>query len=177
MYCAKCGAQNEDRAMYCQSCGTVFHAKAAPAGAYTAAASVPEPPAASVGEYAGFWERFFAAVIDWFVLVCGSVIIWIASFGTVPIAFIPMGWLYEALMTSSEWQATLGKRAMNIIVIGVDGGRISFLRATGRHFAKYISGFILFIGYIMAAFTERKQALHDMMAETFVVKGKLGKLP
>jgi uncharacterized RDD family membrane protein YckC len=119
--------------------------------------------------YAGFGARFLAMLIDWAVLVCGSVAIWVLSFGTVPIAFIPMGWLYEALMTSSEWQATLGKRALNIVVVGMDGGRITFWRATARHFLKYVSGFILFIGYIMAAFTEKKQALHDMMAETLVI--------
>jgi uncharacterized RDD family membrane protein YckC len=55
-------------------------------------------------------------------------------------------------------------------VTGIDGGRISFARATGRHFAKYISAFLLGIGFIMAAFTAKKQALHDMIAETLVVK-------
>jgi uncharacterized RDD family membrane protein YckC len=79
-------------------------------------------------------------------------------------------WLYEAWLTSSEWQATLGKRALGIAVTGVDGSRISFARATGRYFAKWISAFIFGIGYIMAAFTERKQALHDMIADTLVIK-------
>jgi uncharacterized RDD family membrane protein YckC len=72
-------------------------------------------------------------------------------------------------MISSEWQATVGKRAMSIVVTGIDGGRISFGRATGRHFAKYVSAFIIGIGFIMAAFTAKKQALHDMMAETLVI--------
>jgi uncharacterized RDD family membrane protein YckC len=72
-------------------------------------------------------------------------------------------------MLSSEWQATVGKRAMSIVVTGVDGSRISFARATGRHFAKYISACILGIGFIMAAFTARKQALHDLIAETLVI--------
>jgi uncharacterized RDD family membrane protein YckC len=73
-------------------------------------------------------------------------------------------------MLSSEWQATVGKRAMSLVVTGVNGNRISFARATGRHFAKYVSAFILFIGFIMAAFTAKKQALHDMMAETLVIQ-------
>ena len=72
-------------------------------------------------------------------------------------------------MLSSEWQATVGKRALGMVVTGVDGSRISFARATGRHFAKYISAIILFIGFIMAAFTAKKQALHDMIAATLVV--------
>jgi uncharacterized RDD family membrane protein YckC len=71
---------------------------------------------------------------------------------------------------SSEWQATVGKRVMSIVVTDLHGGRISFGRATGRHFAKYLSAFLLGIGFIMAAFTSKKQALHDIIAETVVVK-------
>ncbi len=78
-------------------------------------------------------------------------------------------WLYFALMESSSRQATLGKMAMGIIVTDVGGGRIGFGRATGRYFGKIVSGMIMYIGYIMAGFTEKKQALHDMMAGTLVV--------
>jgi uncharacterized RDD family membrane protein YckC len=73
-------------------------------------------------------------------------------------------------MERSAKQATVGKLAIGIKVTDLDGGRISFWRALGRTFAKIISGIILFIGYIMAAFTERKQALHDKIADTLVVK-------
>ncbi len=79
-------------------------------------------------------------------------------------------WLYFALMESSKYQATLGKMAIGIKVTDMTGHRISFARATGRYFGKIISGMILYIGYMMAGFTEKKQALHDMMAETLVVK-------
>ena len=79
-------------------------------------------------------------------------------------------WLYFALMESSYRQATLGKMAVGIQVTNMDGGRISFLNATGRYLGKIISGMIMYIGYIMAAFTERKQALHDMMASTLVLR-------
>ena len=96
--------------------------------------------------------------------------LFLVTHGVAAVVFFVGPWLYEAFMMSSEWQATLGKRAMSIVVIGPNGERISFARATGRHFAKYVSAFILFIGYIMAAFTPRKQALHDMMAETFVIQ-------
>jgi uncharacterized RDD family membrane protein YckC len=58
---------------------------------------------------------------------------------------------------------------MGIYVTGLDGQRISFLRATGRYLAKFLSALILFIGFIMAAFTARKQALHDMIAGTLVL--------
>jgi len=79
-------------------------------------------------------------------------------------------WLYYALMESSSLQATLGKLAMGSIVTDLDGDRVSFLRATGRYFGKVISYFILMIGFLMAAFTERKQALHDLMAGCLVIQ-------
>lgn len=81
-----------------------------------------------------------------------------------------MAWLYFALMESSKFQGTLGKMALGIVVTDRDGNRISFLRATGRYFGKILSGLILLIGYMMAGFTEKKQALHDMMASTLVWK-------
>ncbi len=77
-------------------------------------------------------------------------------------------WLYEAVMLSSSRQATLGKMAVSLKVTDLAGNRLSFGRATGRHFAKYISGATLGIGYIMVAFTDRHQALHDMIAGTLV---------
>ncbi len=77
-------------------------------------------------------------------------------------------WLYEALMESSSRQATLGKMIFQMKVTDLSGSRISFARATGRYFAKWLSGLTLFIGYIIAGFTERKQALHDMVAGTLV---------
>jgi uncharacterized RDD family membrane protein YckC len=80
-------------------------------------------------------------------------------------------WLYHAYFESSDWQATPGKRVMSIYVTDMNGQRLSFLHATGRFFARIITGLIpLGIGYIMAGFTERKQALHDMIAGTLVVR-------
>jgi uncharacterized RDD family membrane protein YckC len=79
-------------------------------------------------------------------------------------------WLYWSLMESSKYQATLGKMAVGAKVTDLQGRRISFGRATGRYFGKIISGMILYIGYMMAGFTEKKQALHDMMADTLVIK-------
>jgi uncharacterized RDD family membrane protein YckC len=81
------------------------------------------------------------------------------------------GWLYFALMESSERQATLGKLALGLTVTNDQLQRMTFGRATGRYFAKIITGLIPFgIGYMMAGFTEKKQALHDMIASTFVFK-------
>jgi uncharacterized RDD family membrane protein YckC len=80
-------------------------------------------------------------------------------------------WLYFAMMESSARQATIGKIALGLYVTDLQGRRLSFGRATGRFFAKIITGLVpLFIGYIMAGFTARKQALHDMIAGCLVLK-------
>ena len=85
--------------------------------------------------------------------------------------FIALQWLYFAGMESSERQATFGKSVMSLRVSNYEGRRISFGHATGRFFAKIVSGMIpLAIGYIMAAFTAKKQALHDLIAGTLVLK-------
>ena len=81
-----------------------------------------------------------------------------------------VGWLYFALQESSRFQATLGKRALKIVVTDLQGGRIGFPRASGRYFAKLLSTLSLGIDYLMAAFTARKQALHDLVADTLVVR-------
>lgn len=78
--------------------------------------------------------------------------------------------LYNAIFESSKWQATIGKRVMKIIVTDEQGKRISFMRAFGRNAGKLLSGLILDIGYFMAGFTEKKQALHDIMAKTLVLR-------
>jgi len=77
--------------------------------------------------------------------------------------------LYYPTQESSSAQATFGKRLFNLIV--TDGQRrpISFWRALGRYLAKILSGMTLGIGYLMAGFTVRKQALHDMLADTLVL--------
>ena len=151
-------------------------------------------------EYAGFWRRFLALLIDSLVLSIGlstvffvlgifmvltlgvgaigsdetvtdiAVVINIMlSFIGFIIAFI-VQWLYFAIMESSSKQATLGKMAIGIKVTDLDGNRISFGRATGRYFAKILSAMIFYIGFFMAGWTKEKQALHDMIAGTLVVK-------
>lgn len=79
-------------------------------------------------------------------------------------------WLYCALLESSPLRATLGKAALGIVVTDGAGERIGFLRATVRHLGKILSAAILMIGFLMAGVTARKQALHDLIAETLVVK-------
>jgi uncharacterized RDD family membrane protein YckC len=80
-------------------------------------------------------------------------------------------WLYFAYLESGEKQATWGKQALGLYVTDGAAERISFGRASGRFFAKIISGLIpLGIGYIMAGFTEKKQALHDMIVGCLVLR-------
>ena len=90
--------------------------------------------------------------------------------GILAVLTIAASWLYEALMESSSYQATLGKMIFGMKVTDLYGNRISFARATGRHFAKILSGMILCIGFIMVGFTERKQGLHDLIAGTLVTR-------
>ncbi len=146
--------------------------------------------------YAGFWLRFVAYIIDAILIGVVNFIVlmpflgmmgissmmddpdaaegmMIAAIGTYFMSMFVMfvaGWLYFALMESSGKGATLGKIALSLRVTGMSGETISFGKATGRYFGKIISGMILCIGYIMAGFTEKKQALHDMMAGCLVVR-------
>jgi len=124
-----------------------------------------------VVQYAGFWERFFAALIDGIILIIPSYILQYI-FGDIPgsLLSIVLNWIYYATMESGVSQATIGKKAMGLSVTDVDGSRISFAQATGRYFGRYLSILILWIGYFMMLWDEKKQTLHDKMANTLVIK-------
>lgn len=145
--------------------------------------------AETYAEYAGFWRRFAAYVIDWVVLTFFlNTIYWyvfhqidvsreiehdltraIARY-VVAVLSVFITWSYYSGMESSPFQATIGKLAVGLYVTNSNGQRISFGRATGRHFAKIVSGLILAVGYLLAAWTPRKQALHDMIAGCLVLR-------
>jgi uncharacterized RDD family membrane protein YckC len=154
MFCPNCGRKNDEAARFCQSCGGEL--------------TVPTREAGVVA-YAGFWKRFAALIIDSIVVSTATGILTAVTFGVAWFSIFFLPWVYEAMMLSSEKQATLGKMVLGIAVTDLNGGRISFGRATGRHFAKWLSALILGIGFLMVAFTEKKQALHDMIADTLVV--------
>jgi uncharacterized RDD family membrane protein YckC len=187
MYCQKCGAPNDDPAVFCKKCGTALQ-KTNPTSGTTA----PTYPAAV--QYAGFWRRFAAALIDGLITAPVSFVIQMVlgispfSGGLVRTLDTPdelfrylvryivahslvmvLAWLYSALMESSRYQATLGKMALGIVVTNMNGQQISFGRATGRYFGKIVSCIILLIGYFMIAFTQKKQGLHDILADCLVV--------
>lgn len=144
-------------------------------------------PIATEG-YASFGERFVALVIDWIILgvftwVVGIVLAFVVYaaggsseaasgvFGSIVFLLALLAtWLYFAIQESSDRQATVGKRAMKIVVTDEQGRRLSFARATGRSYARLLSGMFFLLGYVLAAFTARKQALHDLIAGTLVLR-------
>ncbi len=156
-----------------------------------AAASPYQPPRASVEdiaedqgdmEYAGFWVRYAAAMLDTLVacILVAPVALLFAAAGRSPmsggtdiaysIVATIVSWLYLGLGESGQHCATPGKRAFGLQVLGADfGDRISFARASGRFAARYLSLLLLLIGYLMQPFTRRKQALHDLLAATVVI--------
>ena len=89
-----------------------------------------------------------------------------------PFFEIILNWLYYACLESSKSQATLGKRIVGIKIVDYNGKRITFGRASGRHFSKLISALILGVGFLMIAFTSEKQGLHDIIAKCYVIKHK-----
>lgn len=144
----------------------------------------------SAAVHAGFWRRCAAMIIDGLLIgiVLGllQVVLSFAVLGTfgtgseglgalvamvgvMGIASLVLQWLYFALFESGSAQATPGKRALGIKVVDDRGRRIGFGRASGRFLGKILSSALFGIGYLMAAWTERKRALHDMVADTCVV--------
>jgi uncharacterized RDD family membrane protein YckC len=139
--------------------------------------------------YASFWQRVGASLIDGILLFVATLLgSWSVGFlygasaggnanletaeGLGTVVGIAIPWLYFALMESSSRQATLGKTCAGIIVTDDQGERISFGKATGRFFGKYLSAIIFLVGYIMAAFTPKRQALHDILAGCLVLQGR-----
>ena len=195
MFCSRCGQRVEEGTRYCQICGQEVGSPGTPQ------ANPVSAPVSTPVRYGGFWVRFAAFLIDGvilgipFFLVAIGLILRLGIFGLLarrgrfgppdaafmgPVIlglffafaiFIVVRWLYFAGMESSARQATFGKAAMSLRVTDLKGQPLTFGRATGRFFAKIVSGLIpLAIGYVMAGFTEKKQALHDMIASTLVLR-------
>lgn len=153
--------------------------------------------------YAGFWLRFVAIIIDGIIIGVAQSFIIVPLLAAIGLGFasgaenmdfsdpdqaagmiagmaalIGGYWLlamciqilYFTFMESSKNQATIGKMAMGLIVTDLNGGKLDFSKALIRNLCKIISNITMLIGYIMAGFTEKKQALHDMIASTLVVK-------
>jgi uncharacterized RDD family membrane protein YckC len=188
--CPDCGFQTDDRARFCQKCGRELAgggAAMAPAAGY-AAPGYSQPGAYTYARYGGFWMRVLAAILDSILL--GAVLVPLGFIFAVPmmtgdweprmrgpflgVGFGPLWYglklVYHAAMESSSHQATIGKLICGLRVTDINGRRLSFPHAAGRYLAKLLSTMTLGIGYIMVAFTQRKQGLHDMVAGTLVMK-------
>jgi uncharacterized RDD family membrane protein YckC len=132
--------------------------------------------------YGGFWIRFLAYLVDSLIVTVGfvGIMLLLGAMGLelagAEIIFLVLSILYWALMQSSPRQATLGKELCGLKVGGPNGERMSLPRALGREAAKIISSLTLLIGFIIAAFTRNKQALHDFVASTYVVRASEGKV-
>lgn len=140
--------------------------------------------------YAGFWLRFVAFIIDAIILIIIMLIIVLIIGIIVGLIFIALGielsqsflyslgflmfyiitWLYFTILESSSYQATIGKMVIGIIVTDINCKQISFGRANGRYWSKFLSAIVLYTGFIFAGFTSKKQALHDIMSECLVLK-------
>jgi uncharacterized RDD family membrane protein YckC len=195
-FCSACGQPVTQPTTLASNAPTYATAATPPARSYGYVASPGFPGVA----YAGFWLRVIAYLIEGILAGIVFVILLLIAFamigpghlralaqGSSPEEFftpeviaiigmlagtsIVMMWLYYAWMESSSYQGTLGKMALGLTVTDLEGRQISFGRATGRYFSKIITGFIpLGIGYAMAGFTEKKQALHDIIAGCLVLR-------
>jgi len=180
-FCPSCGVRTEPAARFCHLCGTTMPDITGEHRTVT-----------KHSRYAPFGDRALAMLIDWVVVNAlvwptSFVIGWIlsasrrmigiraheagfASGFLAVVLWILFDWLYASIMLSSPRQATYGKQWMHLKVTNLEGERIPFLQATARHFAKFLSTFMLLAGFIMAAFTRKRQALHDIAAGTLVVR-------
>jgi uncharacterized RDD family membrane protein YckC len=198
-FCASCGAPLAPPAAVTPPAGGGVATAVAPAAPpIPVAPPMPVAAAPAAVRYGGFWRRLWAFVIDsillWFVGLPVRTALGLTGFaigsspwsnpdematrmagmlGTVFLAWafnLTLSLGYYSLMESSKLQASVGKIALGLKVTDLQGARISVFRAAGRHLAGILSTLILFIGYIMIAFTEKKQGLHDMIAGTLVLR-------
>lgn len=178
--------------------------------AFAAAATpsaLPSTTTAALEDYAGFWKRVAAYILDAIILYIPSLVIskmmgaeaaeavmrqaqlsapadpqvlmnslmqfYATMFPAMLLSFV-LAWMYYAFCESSAWQATVGKLALGIRVTDLQGKRLTLARSLARYPSMILSNLTLFIGYLMVAWTQRKQGLHDMIAGTLVLNGRAG---
>lgn len=176
MKCEQCATLNAADAVQCRRCGVTFPA-ASERWSPTAGSSSGQEHF-SDGIYAEFWRRGGAFVLD-------TLIIWVLQFAIVVpllisggerrglaalVASYVLAGIYKTAFQASRLQATPGKLAFGLKVTTLAGQRLGLGRALGRYLGEALSGLMLLVGYLLAAFTARRQALHDMLAGTLVVR-------
>ena len=135
-------------------------------------------------QYGGFWIRLIALLADSAIvfMVCALLVagaaVALEPELLPPVALVAslLAFLYWPVMHASGRQATFGKALLGLKVARLHGGRISILRSLGRELSKVLSGMVFMLGYVMAGFTPRKQALHDLVASTYVVREGVSRL-
>jgi len=198
--CASCGNPRTLYDRHCLFCGDVLSEPTVKPVVATPAATSSRGQAATVQavtEYGGFWRRAWAGTIDVALEASAALVVtfaidfafsrigrmlgydpWIPKVAT-GIAYILVltvgAWLYCAFMESSPRRATIGKRIMGLQVVTAEGGKVSFGQATVRHLMKFLSLFTAGFGFVMAVWTKRRQALHDMPCDCLVVRERAAK--
>jgi uncharacterized RDD family membrane protein YckC len=193
--CSNCGNPLLADGKFCLFCGDVLAETAEKPTAVVRKSA--ENPAASAAahwppEYAGFWLRVWAGAIDVTLEALAALLLTVIVGYTVKlidtrsgvspitgsyltgIAFIAVltigAWLYAAFSESSKWRATIGKRIIGLEVVNASGGKLTFGQASVRHFMKFLSLFTVAVGFMMAGWTKRRQALHDIPADCVVIR-------
>ncbi|WP_353893913.1 RDD family protein [Proteinivorax hydrogeniformans] len=184
-FCQECGGETKEDQEICLNCGCRTQSK-------NSNYQIKQKNTQASVQHGGFFRRLAALIIDIITIEVSGLVIGFPIGFIIGLIMIAMGyleheivafaesvglllslvisWLYFTIMESSKQQATLGKMALGLKVVDIDSNRISFARANGRYFAKIISAVTLFIGFIMAAFTKNKQAMHDRITDTYVSK-------
>lgn len=207
--CPGCGQSAPDAYLICPSCGgkktsgesnvspptgpsftsTTNFAPPPKVQASTAvpAAGMPLAPSgvqlqgsASSAQYAGFWVRLAAHLVDSLLLLLAQYsLFFILSFAFMNVNIgqimatglaVFLGLFYEAFFYSSKFHATPGKMALRLVVLRDNGEFLNFFQGLARSFLKLFSVITLGIGFLMIAMTEKKQGLHDLMGGTFVMR-------
>lgn len=184
MFCPQCGSNNSPDARFCVSCGARF-APTAYSQVDLSSLVTTQP------RNAGFWFRVLALFIDTFLCQTASVFLILpmafalgasmadsATLDEIELAGESLGvvlgiviqWLWFTIPESSKWQASLGKKLLGLKVTDENGNRIGFGRANGRYWSKILSGLLFGFGFLMVAFTQKKQGLHDKIAGTLVIR-------
>jgi uncharacterized RDD family membrane protein YckC len=193
--CSNCGNARLPDGRFCLFCGDLLSEsghKGLVSSQPSKSLASPAPTELPLPDYAGFWLRAWAGAIDVALEASGALLLTFAidlalrrfgrllgispfvskvATGMAFILILAVGsWLYCAFTESSSWRATVGKRVLGLQVVTADGDKVGFGQATVRHFMKFLSLFFLTIGFMMAGWTKRRQALHDMPSDCLVIR-------
>ena len=192
MFCSRCGTWAPDDTTTCPLCGQALQVDnwpreakpAPPASTLTPHAAAPAPVLELV-TYAGFWRRFWGVAIDYIVTIFpiatvrvllglpvsgGDFDIFSAASWWALVSEFLIYWLYAAFLISSPMRGTLGQQVMDLHVTDLHGDRVSFARASGRHVAWLLNLITVGFGILLQVFHPRRQALHDLVSGTVVVR-------